>query len=153
MSNLTATTPVNMDRHSSINKDRRARLERARTATEQFHLSLWSSELRAGRWSFEELSKELAVRPGLDLLAMDGYGLAPNEEPSAGATSATLQRLAHERNIAVLVTACLETRQDPRDRSPRAHGPGPAGQDRGGSRDGRAPPPPRPRRHRPAAAR
>ncbi|MFJ2884087.1 DnaB-like helicase C-terminal domain-containing protein [Streptomyces sp. NPDC086796] len=113
MSNLiAATTSVNMDRPPSINKGRRARIERARATMEQSCLSIWSNALKADRWPFEELSKELAVRPGLDLLVMDGYGLASYEEPSAGATFATLQRLARERNIAVLVTAYLETRED-----------------------------------------
>ncbi|MFF8618513.1 DnaB-like helicase C-terminal domain-containing protein [Streptomyces sp. NPDC015350] len=114
---IAAITSVNMDHHPSINKGRRARIERARTAMEQFRLWLWSSELKADQ-PFEELSKALAARPKLDLLVLDGYGLASYREPSAGATFATLQRLARERNIAVLVTAYLTTRKDTLETDP-----------------------------------
>ncbi|MFI6125379.1 DnaB-like helicase C-terminal domain-containing protein [Streptomyces sp. NPDC051064] len=113
MGNLVAaTTSVNVDRPLSINKGRRARIERGRTAMEQSRLSMWSSELKAGRWPFRDLSEQLAARPGLDLIIVDGYGLASNDEPSEGATFAVLQRLANERNIAVLVTAYLTPQDD-----------------------------------------
>nr|WP_078605633.1 DnaB-like helicase C-terminal domain-containing protein [Streptomyces flavovirens] len=104
---IAATTSVNVDRPLSINKGRRARIERARAVMEQSRLSMWSSELKAGRWPFKDLSEQLAARPGLDLIVVDGYGLASHDEPSEGATFAALQHLARERNIAVLVTAYL----------------------------------------------
>lgn len=113
MSNLVAaTTSVNIDRPLSINAGRRARIERARTAMDQSRLLMWSSQLKHGPWPFKELLAQLAARPGLDLVVMDGYGLASFKEPSEGATFTALRHLARERNIAVLVTAYLTPRGD-----------------------------------------
>ncbi|MCA1224007.1 DnaB-like helicase C-terminal domain-containing protein [Streptomyces sp. 8L] len=108
MGNLvSATTSVNTDRPLSINKGRRIRIQRVRTTIEQSQLLLWSSQLKAGPWSVKDLFERLAIKPGLDLVIVDGYGLASYDEPSQGATFAALQRIARERNTAVLVTAYL----------------------------------------------
>ncbi|MCT9093923.1 DnaB helicase C-terminal domain-containing protein [Streptomyces sp. ASQP_92] len=108
MSNLVAaTTSVNVDRPLSINRGRRARIDDARAAMERSRLRMWSNQLKGGRWPFSNLSKDLTSLPDLDLLVMDGYGIASFQEPSDGATLTALHHLAQERNCAVLVTAHL----------------------------------------------
>ncbi|MET8661647.1 DnaB-like helicase C-terminal domain-containing protein [Streptomyces griseus] len=108
MSNLVAaTTSVNTDRPLSINPGRRARIERARKTMEEGRLLLWSRAGKPGKWAFARLLEQLAAQPELDLVVLDGYGQAAYGEPTEGATFAALQRLARERDVAVLVTAHL----------------------------------------------
>ncbi|MDX3208462.1 DnaB-like helicase C-terminal domain-containing protein [Streptomyces scabiei] len=108
MNNLVAaTTSVNMDRPLSIGAGRRARIDRARPRMEQSRLTLWSSQLNAGRWPFQHLIEQLDALPDLDLLIVDGYGLASYGEPAEGATFAVLKDLARVRGAAVLVTCHL----------------------------------------------
>ncbi|MEV6619153.1 hypothetical protein AB0N31_35925 [Streptomyces sp. NPDC051051] len=65
MRNLVATTSVNTDRPLSINKGRRARIERAREAMEQSRLQLWSRALKTGSWPFKNLMEQLTAQPDL----------------------------------------------------------------------------------------
>jgi replicative DNA helicase len=104
---VAATTSVNTDRPLSIDKGRRARIDRARVAMEQSRLLMWSFAGKTGRWPFKSLMEQLAAQPELDVVVVDGYGQAAYSEPSAGATFAALQQFARERDVAVLVTAHL----------------------------------------------
>ncbi|MFL4910886.1 hypothetical protein ACJ6WF_49315 [Streptomyces sp. MMS24-I2-30] len=99
MGNLVAAvTSVNTDRPLSIDKGRRARIERAREAMERSRLLMWSSALKTGKWPFENLMEQLAVQPELALVVVDGYSQAAYGEPSEGATFAALQQLALKRD-------------------------------------------------------
>lgn len=141
---VAAATSVNTDRPLSIDKGRRARIDRTRAAMEQSRLLVWSFESKTGRWPFKNLMEQLAAQPELDVIVVDGYGQAAYSEPSDGATFAALQQFARERNVAVLVTAHL-TPDGTAETDPLALSDlSPAGRLRCQSRDRNAPAPPRP---------
>ncbi|MFB7852418.1 DnaB-like helicase C-terminal domain-containing protein [Streptomyces sp. NPDC056053] len=106
---VAATTSVNTDRPLTINKGRRARMERARAAIGQSRLWMWDHR---GNRSLENLIKQVAALSNLDLLILDNYHLAASGELVPGATFTTLQKLACERNIGLLVTAYLDLPAD-----------------------------------------
>ncbi|MDO0929738.1 DnaB-like helicase C-terminal domain-containing protein [Streptomyces sp. TG1A-8] len=121
MGNLVAAvTSVNIDRPLSIDKGRRARIERAREAMERSRLLMWSRALKTGKWPFENLMEQLAAHPQLALVVVDGYSQAAYGEPSEGATFAALEQLALKRDIAVLVTAHLMPQEDTPETDPPA---------------------------------
>ncbi|MFJ8856176.1 DnaB-like helicase C-terminal domain-containing protein [Streptomyces sp. NPDC102437] len=106
---VAATTSVNTNRPLTINKGRRARIERARTTIEQSRLWMWDPR---GNCSLENLTKQMADLSDLDLLILDSYHLATHGELVPGATFTTLRNLARERNIGLLVTAHLDLPAD-----------------------------------------